>query len=136
MKPKKRLKGRPLLENGKRDRKIDVRFTEEEFKMIETLESTLGLKKTEIVRRKVLDKSNSIVINAKEAIKSLDIIGEELGRSGNNINQLARYANTLNKQGISSPVVITRFNILFENYIETQKSLDGAFRKIIRLMGK
>ncbi|TKC08010.1 plasmid mobilization relaxosome protein MobC [Pedobacter polaris] len=136
MKDLKRLKGRPVLEIGKRNKKIDVRFNEEEFKLIEELEKTLGLTKTEIVRRKALDKSNSIVINAKEAIKALDVIGEELGRSGNNINQLAKYANTLNRQGIYSEVVISRFNVLFENYVETQKSLEVALRKIIRLMGK
>ncbi|RZJ23709.1 MAG: plasmid mobilization relaxosome protein MobC [Acinetobacter sp.] len=135
MKAPNRLRGRPPIEKGKRNRKIDVRFNDEEFKLIEALEKTLGLKKTEIVRSKVLEKSNAILINAKDAIKSLDTIGEELGRCGNNINQLAKYANTLNKQGISSEIVIARFNLLFEKYIETQRLLEVALRKIIRMMG-
>ena len=132
----KRLTGRPLLETGKRNKKIDVRFNEEEFKVIEELEKTLGLNKTEIIRRKTFDNHYSIIINAKEAINSLDAIGEELGRSGNNINQLAKYANTLNKLGMQTEVITSRFNILFEKHIDAQIQVEKALRKIIRLMGR
>ncbi|MGY3055531.1 hypothetical protein ACVWYG_003752 [Pedobacter sp. UYEF25] len=132
----KRLTGRPLLETGKRNKKIDVRFNEEEFKVIEKLEKTLGLNKTEIIRRKTLDKHHSIIINAKDAIENLDKIGEELGRSGNNINQLAKYANTLNKRGMQTEVITSRFNVLFEKHISVQIEVEKALRKIIRLMGK
>ena len=48
-----RLKGRPSMKSGKRTKKIDARFTEEEFAVIIALESSLGISKTEIVRRRV-----------------------------------------------------------------------------------
>jgi hypothetical protein len=45
----RKLSGRPPLTEGKRIKKIDARFTEEEYKQIEMLELALGLKKTDLV---------------------------------------------------------------------------------------
>ena len=132
----RKLKGRPLLTEGKRTKKIDARFTEDEYNIVLALEKSLGVRKTDIVRNRVLQNAPGILINAKEVIALLNAIGTELGRSGNNINQLARYANTLRKRNILSPVVIERFNFLFESYIGNQKELETVLRKIIRVMGR
>ena len=125
-----------MLTEGKRTKKIDARFTEDEYNMVLALEKSLGVRKTDIVRNRVLQNAPGILINAKEVIALLNAIGTELGRSGNNINQLARYANTLRKRNILSPVVIERFNFLFESYIGNQKELETVLRKIIRVMGR
>ena len=132
----RKLKGRPILTEGKRTKKIDTRFTEDEYKTVLALEKALGIRKTDIVRNRVLQNAPGILVNAKEVIELLNTIGTELGRSGNNINQLARYANTLRKRNILSPVVIERFNMLFESYINNQKELETVLRKIIRVMGR
>ena len=126
-------KGRPQKANGKRIRKIDARFTEEEYNIISELEKTLGIRKTDLVRTRLLQDAQLRIINAKELIESLNEIGGEMGRCGNNINQVAKYANILNKKGTLSPAIIERFNLLFENYIDKQQSLETAFRKIIRM---
>lgn len=130
------FKGRPALESGRRSRKIDVRFTEEEFAAILKLELALGIRRTEIIRMRVLKDSGLLVVNAREMIQRLDQIGAELGKAGSNINQLARYANTLNKRGMLSSQVLERFNLLFEQYLVNQKSLDLVLRKIIREMNR
>jgi hypothetical protein len=127
-----RLKGRPLKITGKRSKKIDARFTEEEYKVVLDLEKSLGVRKTDLVRTRLLQDARLTIINAKELIVMLDGIGAEMGRCGNNINQLAKYANILNKKGRLSLVVMERFNLLFENYIENQKALETALRKVIR----
>ena len=132
----KRLKGRPSLKSGKRTKKVDVRFTEEEYLLILALEKSLGVSKTEIIRMRVLNRSSAMVINAKAMIDQLDLIGAELGRTGNNINQLARYANTLQKRGLFSVQIMDRFEILFHKHIEIQNLLEVSLRKIIRQMGK
>ena len=131
----KEIKGRPQLADGKRIKKIDVRFTQTEYAQVLEMEKTLGISKTELVRLRVLDSSPQLLINAKEMISQLDGIGTELGRSGNNINQLARYANILKKQGILSPGVIERFLVLFGDYVRQQQALETALRKIIRNLG-
>lgn len=124
------------MKSGKRTRKIDARFTEEEYAQIVALETTLGVSKTELVRIRVLNRSSHLVVNAKEMIFRLDQVGAELGRVGNNINQLAKYANTLNKKGLLSPQIVERFNVLFEQYIQVQLALEVSLRKVIRSMGK
>ena len=134
--PNKRKKpGRPQKTGAKRTKKIDVRFTEEEYKTIAALEETLGISKTELVRERLLHGARLTMMNAKELIAELDKIGTELGRSGNNINQLARYANALNKKGILSPPVADQFNRLFANHLERQRELETVLRKVIRALG-
>jgi hypothetical protein len=133
---KRKLKGRPILLEGKRIKKIDARFTEDEYKIVLALEKELGIRKTDLVRSRLLNNAPAILINAQEMIRQLDLTGAELGRSGNNINQLARYANALNKKEELSPVVIERFNFLFEIYLTQQKELEVVLRHIIRIIGR
>ncbi len=122
------------MTEGKRTKKIDARFTEDEYKVILELEKQLGISKTELVRSRVLQNAQAIVINAKELLSQLDSIGTELGRSDNNINQLARYANILRKKNVVSPFVLERFNFLFGQYLDNQTKLEAALRQIIRAM--
>jgi hypothetical protein len=132
----KKLNGRPKLKEGSRCRKIDARFTEAEYKLVIAIETELGISKTELVRMRVLNNAGNIVINSRELLKHLDNIGAEMARSGNNINQLARHANTLRLQGALSPAVIAKFTGLLEAHIKLYQSLEIALRKIIRAMGK
>jgi len=128
-------KGRPPKLEGKRTFKIDVRFTEEEYKLITEMEQALGVSKTKLVRARLLDNGAGIAINAKELICGLNHIGAELGRSGNNLNQLAHYANILNQKNILSPVIAERYNMLLETHLKTRAELDTSLRKLIRILG-
>jgi hypothetical protein len=136
MKAGSKLRGRPAKTSGKRTKKIDARFTEDEYRLIEEMEKALGLKKTELIRLRLLENSTKLIINSKELLLELDKVGTELGRAGNNINQLARYANTLQKKGVLSAAVAARFNELLENYNGQQMALETALRRIIRAMGR
>src|SRR5215469_4379058 len=102
--------GRPKMAEGKRTKKVTARFTEEEYKTIAGLEETLGISKTDLVRERLLHGARLTIVNAKELIGELNKVGTELRRSGNNINQLARYANTLNKKNVLSPQLMETFN--------------------------
>ena len=75
-----------------------------------------------------------MLINTKELMKVLDATGAELGRAGNNINQLARHANVLVKQGMLNQDIVCEFNILLGNYITVQQELEKNLRHLIRLM--
>ncbi|WP_345949018.1 plasmid mobilization relaxosome protein MobC [Mucilaginibacter sp. PAMB04274] len=134
MKNTKKSRGRPMLAEGKRTRKIDARFTEEEYQTIIEMEREFGISRADIIRSHVLSGAQQRVINGKELISQLDLIGGELGRAGNNINQLARYANILKKQNILSPGLIEQFNLLLEKYHGNQVVLEVTLRKVIRLM--
>lgn len=124
--------GRPPAGDDKRSFKIDVRFTEAEYRQVEQLEKELGLKKTELVRRKLLSEGKGLAVNAAELMKRLDAVSLELSRSGNNINQLARYANRLQKRGLLSASIIDEYLHLLHRHQNEQTELAMLFRKLIR----
>ncbi|WP_432327765.1 plasmid mobilization relaxosome protein MobC [Mucilaginibacter sp. P25] len=101
--------------------------------MILQWEETMGITKTDLIRGRVLQKTKEAIVNAKALIEEIDAIGTELGRCGNNINQLARHANTLNKAGRLNPSVINEFNRLFTDYLKRIETLETTFRKLIRI---
>ncbi|HEY4195364.1 MAG TPA: plasmid mobilization relaxosome protein MobC [Mucilaginibacter sp.] len=131
----KKLNGRPKLKEGKRTKFINVRFNEDEFKHVGELEKQLGITKADLIRMRILSDAKKTVINSKELIQHMDKVGADLGRIGNNINQLAKHANVLRLNGNLNPAIISDFNELFEDYIKVQKLLEISFRKIIRAMG-
>lgn len=124
------------MADGKRDKKITARFTADEYKTIAQLETTLGVSKTDLVRMRLLENAPAVIINAKELITAIDEIGTELGRCGNNINQLAKYANILQKQRKSNPQVMKQFNTLLTGYLERQEQLEISLRQLIRAIGR
>ncbi|MFF5380894.1 plasmid mobilization protein [Pedobacter suwonensis] len=127
--------GRPLKLKGKRTRFIKARVSEEEYALIRSLWISLGLKESDFLRVKILNSSSvSMKVNTSEVLKRLDDIGAEIGRSGNNINQLARHANFLNKRGMLSNEVIEKFNELFSNYISLFREMEKSTRALLRLL--
>lgn len=122
------------MPDGKRVNIIKAKLTDQELKQLQSIEKQLGLNRSEIIKGRVLHDSTSIIINASELMALLDSIGAELGRAGNNINQLARHANILSKQGTLDQNVVTEFNTQFGSYIQIQQELEKCLRQIIRLM--
>ncbi|RZJ92353.1 MAG: plasmid mobilization relaxosome protein MobC [Chryseobacterium sp.] len=130
-----RYRGRPPLVSGKRIKKIDVRFTEEEFDLILVMEKASGMKKADLIRKKVLSEGESMLIDSKLMMNNLDATGQELSRAGNNINQLARYANILNQDGLLSGVLVDRLLLELRKYNKIKMDLERLMRKLIRLLG-
>jgi len=124
------------MTEGKRVKKITARFTEDEFKIVGELETMLGINKTDLVRMRLLENAPAVIINAKELITAIDSIGTELGRCGNNINQLAKYANILQKKGRCDSSVIDQLNGLLTGYLEKQEQLEVSLRHVIRAIGR
>lgn len=129
-----RYKGRPPLVSGKRIKKIDVRFTQEEFELILQMEQSSGMKKADLIRRKLLREGERLLVDSKAVMNSIDGIGLELSKAGNNVNQLARYANILNKDGLLSAVVVDRFLLELRKYNKIKMELERLMRKLIRLL--
>lgn len=130
-----RKAGRPPMLTGKRSRLIKAKLTDEEFSRLLEIQRTSGLNRMELIRRRVLHGSSATTnINTAELLVALDAIGAELGRSGNNINQLARHANILNRQGRLHPDIITEFNRLFSEYLRIQGSVEKSLRQLLRAM--
>lgn len=118
----------------KKTRRFELRLSDEELLQFLELEKSLGISRADIVRIRVLKNSSKMLLNGRELLNHLDHIGAELGRAGNNINQLARHANVLGKQGQLSQDITATFNELFVRYISDQRELEKALRQIIRLL--
>ena len=131
MKKAKNKGGRPVLLSGKRVHLIKAKLTEEELNQLIQMQQQTGLNRTDLIRKAVLnDKIGHI--NTAEIISLFDPIGIELGRAGNNINQLARHANTLSKQHKLDSSIVASFNALLAEYIQIQAELEKALRQLLR----
>ncbi len=126
--------GRPEKLTGKRTKIIKAKLTEDEFNQILAIEKALGINRMELIRTRVLHQSDKILINGIALLKELDMLGAEMGRSGNNINQLARHANVLNNRGLLSESIVIEFNSLFRDYVRIRNDTEKALRQIIRLI--
>ncbi len=118
----------------KRDKRFEIRLTSGEETLFLSMETQLGISRAEIFRRRVLEDSAQLLIDAKTLMRRLDLIGAELGRAGNNINQLARHANILNKRGDMPPDLFEQLSVILHNYATLQSSLEKELRHLIRLM--
>jgi hypothetical protein len=126
--------GRPEKLTGKRTKIIKAKLTEDEFNKVLAIEKALGINRMELIRTRVLHNSDKILINGISLLKQLDVLGAEIGRSGNNINQLARHANVLNNRGLLNEAVIIEFNSLFRGYVRIRDDTEKSLRQIIRLI--
>lgn len=123
--------GRPAKTSGKRVHLIKAKLTDVELKQLLHLQRESGLNRTELIRKRVLS-AKFLTINTTEIIALFDPIGTELGRAGNNINQLARHANLLHKQNKLDPAILTVFNSLLTEYIQLQGELEKGLRQLLR----
>jgi len=131
---KNRKGNRKPTAHEQRTRRFELRLSEAERAQFLELEKALGLSRADIVRIRVLQHSKKMLVNTTEVMKFLDSIGTEIGRSGNNINQLARHANTLGQQGMLHDVLIRDLIPLLTEYVRLQRELEQSIRQLIRLI--
>lgn len=122
------------MASGKKEFLLKAKLTAEENKQIIAMAEQLGISRSELIKSKLLTDHRQVLINAAELLVLLDGIGAELGRSGNNINQLARHANILNKRGMLDGEIVTEFHALFSVYLVQHLEIQKLMRQIIRLM--
>lgn len=119
---------------SKRVCRFELRLTENEKAQFLALERSLGINRSEIIRNRVLSHPSRTLVHSKTILQMLDTLGSELGRSGNNINQLARHINTLKLQGKLEPGELSRFPSLIADYIKYQRQIEQEFRNLMRLI--
>ncbi len=117
-----------------RNKSIHILCLISEHQELKRLAKSYGLTISEYVLKKAFDRR--LVFNHVEFMQELHQIGTVLSRAGNNINQLAKHANSLNKIGRLNESIIDRLNIFLVDYNTNQDKIRIAFRKIIREMAK
>ena len=115
-------------------KKLQMHVTEQEFMKIQGLYQHSGKKSlSDFMRVLVLDeKKNNSIRNNVELIRQLDNIGSELARIGNNINQLAKYANIQILSGKMDRRTMDKFTRQMERYLKERSELAKAYRAMVR----
>ncbi|TDO01418.1 plasmid mobilization protein [Sunxiuqinia elliptica] len=127
--------GRPKLSNSeKRIAEIHIVCNKGDKTRIKELAKSYGLTMTEYILRKCFDENVSF--NHVEFLKEIHVLGTELSRQGNNINQLAKYTNTLTIEKRLTPEIATRLEEILLEHIKKQEEVRIAFRTLIREMAK
>jgi len=127
--------GRPKLSNSeKRIAEIHIVCNKGDKTRIKELAKSYGLTMTDYILRKCFDENVSF--NHVEFLKEIHVLGTELSRQGNNINQLAKYTNTLTIEKRLTPEIATRLEEILLEHIKKQEEVRIAFRTLIREMAK
>ena len=77
------------------------------------------------------DKKRMIYVNPVELLKQMDLYGAEMGRIGNNINQMSRHANQLSKEEELDVDAIVAFTRAIEEYNNLRSKIFMCFNKIM-----
>jgi urease gamma subunit len=127
--------GRPKLSNSeKRIAEIHIVCNKGDKTRIKELAKSYGLTMTDYILRKCFDENVSF--NHVEFLKEIHDLGTELSRQGNNINQLAKFTNTLTIEKRLTPEIATRLEEILLEHIKKQEEVRIAFRTLIREMAK
>lgn len=93
----------------KRTRMVRIRFTEDEYAAVSIKAISASLTLSELVRRAALEKP----LPQPKSEMALATY-EQLARLGNNVNQLAKAANTAVKMGDSPPVTVEHWQKVYQ----------------------
>ena len=115
-------------------KKLQIHLTELEYTKIQVLYHASGKKTlSDFMRALVLDeKKSGFIRNNVELIKHLDNLWLAISRIGNNINQLAKYANIQIKSGKVNTSVIIDFMEVMDKYMQARRELAKAYRALVR----
>lgn len=131
----KNMGGRPKIPNSeKRSNRIRVWCTDNQKNKIKKIADSYGLSISDYILKKSFDENVSF--NHVEFLKEIHHLGTELSRQGNNINQLAKYTNTLTIEKKLTPEIATRVEEILLEHIKKQEEVRVAFRTLIREMAK
>ncbi len=123
-----------MAEANRKTIKLQLHVTELEYQEIHGLYRLSGMRYlSDYLRRRILDsKRSKVIVNKHELVKQLDKLGTEISRIGNNINQIAKYANIQLKTGKMDENTMIMFNAHMEHYLKDQKDLINAYRALVR----
>jgi len=127
----KKKGGRPTLDPvRKRTARIEIKCTlTDKFKLTQQA-NTAGLKVSSFVLKSAL--GQKVPVNHQKYLQELHALNLELARSGNNLNQLAHYANTMLKLGRLDAAIVDQLLVKLDYYSERLEQIQASFRKILR----
>jgi hypothetical protein len=107
--------------------------TAEERLIIEDQKRALGLTWSGLARKCILKETELKLLSSRNILDMLDSVGQDLGRSSQDIQQLAAWITSQTREGHLAAQAADKYNRLMQEYIRSQKSLEAAIRQIVRM---
>ena len=114
-----------------RIRRIEIRLTQKEYDQLEKMVASFGRSVSGYIRAKLF-RGECATINAVEFLRLYKMQLYEMQKTGNNINQLAHYANICIKNGKLSETVIQEMNQRLGELTGIEIKLEDAMRRLSR----
>jgi hypothetical protein len=126
--------GRPKKdEKDLRNKSVKIKLTETEKTDLYKEAGEKGWKQPLVYfRNKLLSKGGGSGYNPQELFKALNELNPELKKVGRNINQVAKYVNYLDKNGMVDQKLISEYNTHFEKMIAVQREYALAIRAYLK----
>lgn len=109
----------------------EIRLTQKEYDKLLQMAAASGKSVSEYIRAKLFG-GEKATINAVEFLKEYRKQIYEMHKTGNNINQLAHYANICIKSGKLSESVVQEMNRRLGELTRIEMKLEDAMHKILR----
>jgi Arc/MetJ-type ribon-helix-helix transcriptional regulator len=116
-----------------RTHKITFRLNEQEVKFLDEFSGSAGISRSDTLRnliRKI--QGDASIIKTDKLLKTLNILAAEQVRVNNNINQLAKHANSYSNVADMDPKIFAQFNSLLARHLDYQEDINRTFRKIYK----
>lgn len=121
-----------LLMDMKKTKNIILRCTEDEKKKIQDFAKEYGLNVTQYIIKKSLNQP--VNINHKEVVRTIHLLNVELSRIGNNVNQLAKIANSQIKTSHIHESIWIDYQKLIERLYQMKWDLNKEIKKLIKII--
>jgi hypothetical protein len=111
---------------------VKIRLTQAEKNKLVELSRELNMDLSQCVRSKVFKDSDTLMISSRDFRLATDNIGAQLGKIGSNINQFARYANSLYNSGQVDPLVLDQFRAALLEYKGEKDKLISVYTALLK----
>ncbi|MFD1771348.1 hypothetical protein [Sphingobacterium suaedae] len=131
----KKLCSREILVDERRTRRCVVKWSREEFGVLEQLAMYVHKSRSEVIRQLVLSNARCMLVDIPTALNTLDRIGVQQAPIATDIKEIARMFHRLEAEKIVDPQLGSLVTSVLSEHVRLQKSLHTAIRKLIRLIG-
>lgn len=119
-------------ELANRTKRFEIRLTVGEWNQLHNEAEQNGHSPTRYARLRLFKKSEAAIINPIEFLRLYRERSIELKKIGNNINQLARYVNYIEKTEQVNPALMEELSKHLQDFIRCQRETADLSRKILK----
>ena len=117
---------------NKQEKRLQFYVNPQEFKAVKTEFEASGYNSLSAYLRKKIAGNGIIIPYPKELLNTLDKMGIQQSRIGNNINQVAKKVHLFNKEGRFPKDILEQFNKVMGGYLKATNELSKVYRGLIR----